>query len=152
MTIYNCFWKSTLVSSPISLSTPIILLGIADLYRRVTEAGNIHNVMAIANFLNPTDKTEGEDSDEDIVGGEEILQEVIQEHLGVPCTQDNNEDEQLAQPVYTASDALKTAQVLIGYMESQELLSTEYLQVLEHLESGIEGIRQASLVQHTIDS
>jgi hypothetical protein len=152
MTIYNCFWKSTLVSSPILLSTPIILLGIADLYRRVTEAGNIHNVMAIANFLNPTDKMEGEDSDEDIVGGEEILQEVIQEHLGVPCTQDNNEDEQLAQPVYTASDALKAAQVLIGYTESQESLSTEYLQVLERLESGIEGIRQASLVQHTIDS
>jgi hypothetical protein len=151
-TIYNCFRKSTLVSSPISLSTPIIPLGIADLYRRVTEAGNIHDAMAISNLLNPTDETEGEDGDKDTVGGEEILQEVIQEHLGVPCTQDDNEDEQLAQPVYTASNALKAAQVLIRYTGSQESLSTEYLRVLERLEAGIEGIQQASLVQRTIDS
>jgi hypothetical protein len=65
---------------------------------------------------------------------------------------DDDEDEQIAQPVYTASDALKAAQVLIEYTESQESLSTEYLRVLEHLESGIEGIQQASLVQRTIDS
>ena len=151
-TIYNCFRKSTLVSSPISLSTPIIPLGIADLYRRVTEAGNIHDAMAISNLLNPTNETEGEDGDKDTVGGEEILQEVIQEHLGVPCTQDDDEDEQLAQPVYMVSDALKAAQVLIGYTESQESLSTEYLRVLECLEAGIKGIQQASLVQRTIDS
>jgi hypothetical protein len=151
-TIYNCFRKSTLVSSPISLPTPIIPSGIADLYRRVTEVGNIHDAMAISNFLNPTDETEAEDGDENTVGEEEILQEVIQEHLGLPSTQDDDEDEQLAQPVYTASDALKAAQVLIGYTESQESLSTEYLRVLERLESGIGAIQQASRVQRTIDS
>ena len=114
--------------------------------------GNIHDAMAISNFLNPTDETEAEDGDENTVGEEEILREVIQEHLGLPSTQDDDEDEQLAQPVYTASDALKAAQVLIGYTESQESLSTEYLRVLERLESGIKAIQQASRVQRTIDS
>jgi hypothetical protein len=50
------------------------------------------------------------------------------------------------------SDILKAAQVLIGYTESQESPSTEYLRVLEHLESGIEAIQQASWVRRTIDS
>ena len=50
------------------------------------------------------------------------------------------------------SDVLKAAQVLIGYTESQESLSTEFLRVLEHLESGIQAIQQASRVQRTIDS
>ena len=118
----------------------------------VTEAGNIHEAIAISNFLNPVEEMEAGEENEHIVGEEEILEEVIQEHLGLQSTQDDDEDEQLAQPVYTASDALKAAQVLIGYTESQESLSTEFLRVLERLESGIERIQQASLVQGTIDS
>ena len=39
--------------------------------------GNIHDAMAISNFLNPTDETEAEDGDENTVGEEEILREVI---------------------------------------------------------------------------
>jgi hypothetical protein len=61
------------VSSPISLPTPIIPSGIADLYWRVTEVGNIHDAMAISNFLNPTDETEAKNGDENRVGEEEIL-------------------------------------------------------------------------------
>ena len=118
----------------------------------ITEAGNIHDAMAVSNFLNPVDEMEAGEENEHIVGKEEILEEVIQEHLGLQSTPDDDEDEQLAQPIYTVSDALKAAKVLIGYTESQESLSTEFLRVLEHLESGIERIQQASLVQGMIDS
>ena len=92
-TIYNCFRKSTLISSPISLPTPIIPSGIADLYRMVTEAGNIHEAIAISNFLNPVEEMEAGEENEHIVGEEEILEEVIQEHLGLQSTQDDGEDE-----------------------------------------------------------
>ena len=118
----------------------------------ITEAGNIYDTMAIFNFLNPVDEMEVGEENEHIMGDEEIFEKVIQEYLSLQSTQDDNEDEQLSQPIYTASDALKTAQVLIGYTESQESLSTEFLRVLERLESGIERIQQASLVQGTIDS
>ena len=87
------------------------------------------------------------------MGEEEILQEVLQEHLGLQSTQDDEEDdEQLAQPVYSASDASQALHVLIGYTEGQESLSTDYLRVLERIESVIEGIQRASLVQGTLDS
>lgn len=151
-TIYNCFRKSTLISSPISLPTPIIPLGITDLYQRVVEAGNIRDAMAIANFLSPADEVEAED-DRQSVGEEDILQEVIQDHLGLQSTQDNDEDdEQLALSVHTASDALQALHVLIEFTEGQESLSTNYIRVLERMESGIEGIQQASLIQSTLDS
>jgi hypothetical protein len=40
-TIYNCFRKSTLVSSPISLPTLMIPSGTAELYKRVIDAREI---------------------------------------------------------------------------------------------------------------
>jgi hypothetical protein len=76
-TIYNCFQKSTLLSSPISLPTPIIPLGITELYQRVTEAGHIHDAMAISNFLNPADEAYNEEEDGNTVGEEDILQEIL---------------------------------------------------------------------------
>jgi hypothetical protein len=82
-TIYNCFQKSTLVLLPISLLTPIIPSGIADLYRMITEAGNIYNTIAISNFLNPVDEMEAGEENEHIMGDEEIFEEVIQEYLSL---------------------------------------------------------------------
>jgi hypothetical protein len=109
--------------------------------------------MAILNFLNPADEAEAEEDNRHTISEEEVLQEVIQEHLGLQSTQDDDEDDkQLAQPVYLVSNALQALQVLIGFTEGQESLSTDYLRVLERLESGIKGIQQASLVQHTLDS
>ena len=108
--------------------------------------------MAISNFLNPAEEAE-EEEDGDTVGEEEILQEVIQEHLGLQSTQyDEEDDEQLAQPVYSVSDASQALHILIGFTEGQESLSTDFLRVLERMESAIEDIQQASLVQGTPDS
>jgi hypothetical protein len=83
-TIYNCFRKSTLVSLLISLLTLIIPSGLAELYKKVTEARNIQDAMAISNFLNPIEEEEAEEEEDGhTVGEEELLQEVIQEHLGL---------------------------------------------------------------------
>ena len=75
------------------LPTPIIPSGIVDLYQMVIEVGNIHDAMAISNFLNPVNEMEAGEENEHIVGEEEILEEVIQEHLGLQSTQDDGEDE-----------------------------------------------------------
>ena len=78
-TIYNCFRKSTLLTTPIILSTPAPSLDTAELYQQVIQAGNIQDSMAISNFLNP------EEEELDVLetgqDGEDILQEVLDEHL-----------------------------------------------------------------------
>lgn len=110
--------------------------------------------MAISNFLNPIEEEEAEEEEDGhTVGEEELLQEVIQEHLGLQSTQDDeDEDEQIAQPVYSVLDAKQALQILIEFTEGQDSLSTNYLRALERLESEIEGIQEASLVQGTLDS
>jgi DDE superfamily endonuclease/Tc5 transposase DNA-binding domain len=150
-TIYNCFRKSTLVLSPISLPTPIIPSGVTELYRQVMEVGNIRDAMTISNFLNPVD--EAEEEEEPTIMEEEVLQEVLQEHLGFESIQyEDEEEEQPVKPVYSVSDALQALHLLIEFTEGQESLSTAYLRALERLESVIEGIQQGSLVQNTLDS
>ncbi|OBT39394.1 hypothetical protein VE00_10317 [Pseudogymnoascus sp. WSF 3629] len=54
--------------------------------------------MLVANFLNPVDEDD-DGEDEQNVGEDEVLQEVLQEHLGLPTTQsDEEDDDQLPQP------------------------------------------------------
>lgn len=151
-TIYNCFRKSTLLLSPISLHTPIIPLRITELYNKVIAAKDIQDAMTISNFLNPVDEEDGEE-DERTVGDDEVLQEVIQEHLGIQSTQnDDDEEEQPAGPVYSALDAKQALHVLIEFIECQDSLSTEDLRALERLEPKIDQIRETSMVQGTLDS
>jgi hypothetical protein len=81
-TIYNCFRKSTLVSLPISLPTPILSPGLEELYDKVTKARNIQDAMAISSFLNPIEEEEVKDKeDRDAMGEEEVLQEVYKSIL-----------------------------------------------------------------------
>lgn len=149
-TIYNCFRKSTLLTTPIVLSTPITPLDTAELYEQVLRIGNIHDSMAISNFLNP------EEEDKDIQEGEqdaeEILQEVLDEHLGLQSTQDDDEDdEQSERPVHTVQEAQQALQVLIEYTEVEDALQADYLRVLERLETAIKAIRINSQTQSTLD-
>ena len=108
-TVYNCFRKSALVSSPISLPTPIIPPGVVELYDKVIKAGNIQDAMAISSFLNPIEEEEAkEEEDEHTVRDDEVLQEILQEHLGLQPTQnDEEDDEQIIGPVYSVLDAKK---------------------------------------------
>ena len=110
--------------------------------------------MTISNFLNPIEEVEAkEEEDGHTVNEEEILQEVIHEHLGLQSTQnDEDEDEQTVKPTFTVGDARQALQVLIEFTEGQDSLSTTYLWALEHLESEIVAIQEASLVQGTLDT
>ncbi|PQM43460.1 hypothetical protein VC83_09587 [Pseudogymnoascus destructans] len=49
-TIYNCFRKSTLLTTLITLPTSITPTDLSQLYEQVIQAGNIHDSMAISNF------------------------------------------------------------------------------------------------------
>jgi len=60
----------------------IIPPGVSDLYRKVTEAGNIRDAIDISNFLNLAEEAK-EEEDRHTVGDEDVLQEVIQEHLSL---------------------------------------------------------------------
>jgi DNA integrity scanning protein DisA with diadenylate cyclase activity len=80
MTIYNCFRKSTLVISPISLPVSIGSPDISTLYEEVQSVGNIRDAMAISSFLNPIEEQEETETEE--LSPDEVLQDVINEHLG----------------------------------------------------------------------
>jgi hypothetical protein len=108
--VYTCFITNFSSNSNYSSGT-------TELYKQVIDAGNIQDAIAISNFLNPIEEEE-EVEDGHTVGEEEVLQEVIQEHLGLQSTQDDEDDEQIAQPVYLARDAKQALQILIEFTES----------------------------------
>lgn len=109
--------------------------------------------MVISNFLNLVGEEDGEE-DGHTVTDDEVLQDVIQEHLGIQSTQneEEEEEEQPAGPVYSALDAKQALQILIEFIKCQDSLSTEDLQALERLEPKIDQIRNALMVQGTLDS
>lgn len=79
--IYNYFWKSTLTSAPISLPTPLLPVGISEIYDQVIRVGRNQDEMAIFSYFNPVD--EGQEDNIDQPTADIIFQEVIEENLGV---------------------------------------------------------------------
>jgi hypothetical protein len=148
-TIYNCFRKSTLLTTPITLPTPINPTGLSELYEQVVRAGNIQDVMSISNFLNPEEEVV--EIVEDTINEEQVLQEVLEDHLGIQTTQDDDEDDAIAQPVHTLQVAQKALRVLIEYTESYESPGTEYLRTLERMEAAFSTLQLNSRVQSTLD-
>lgn len=148
-TIYNCFRKSTLISSPISLPTPILPIGISELYNKVVRTGNIQDEMTVSNFLNPV----GEDERDDVVLDQEaVLQDILQEHLGFENQEEEREEqEQVEQPTHTVKEAYDALQILINYVEGQDTMATDYLRGLERLETVIKGLQEQSKAQSTLD-
>ena len=105
-TIYNCFRKSTFLEVPIALPTPIIPSDTEQLYEQVLKAGNIQDSMAISNFLNSVEDLVDTREDEHFGNHEEVLDEVLEEHLSLQCTQnDDEDDEQPGPPVRTIQEA-----------------------------------------------
>ena len=108
--------------------------------------------MNISNFLNPDEESVDIGDNGCTLGPEEILDEVLDEHLGFQSNQnDDEEDEQPEQPVRTLQDAQQALQVLIDYTETQEALQADHLRALERLEAAICGISLNSQVQSTLD-
>jgi len=151
-TIYNCFRKSTLLSTPISLPTPLDLPNLPPLYEQVLQAGNIHDPMAITNFINPDNETQQDDTGHTL-DEEEVMEEVMEEYLGIQSTQNDDDEEGplIEQPVRTVQDAQHALQVLIEYIERQEGLPVDHIRALERLETTIEVIHNNSRVQSTLD-
>lgn len=58
-TISNCFRRSTLISTPTILSTPLNPPVLPKLYEEVINVGRMNDSMAISNFLNPEDEGYG---------------------------------------------------------------------------------------------
>jgi hypothetical protein len=151
-TIYNCFRKSTLVTSPISLPTQLNPPNISALYDQVARAGNIHDVMAISNFLNLEEEVEVEKEDEANQDQEQVLQDLIAEHLGVSQTQDDDEEGQPEEPVYSIQEARKAIQVLIKFTKGSAKLQTAHLRAIERLEHELEALDLNRRVQSTLDT
>ncbi len=107
--------------------------------------------MTISNFLNPIE--EEKEEDEDQVTSNDILQEVIDEHLGAQALPEEEEEEnEDLQPQYTPKDALKAIQVLVECTETTENLPTKYIRSLENLEAIFKGLQIQSREQSTLDT
>ena len=146
--IYNCFRKSTLVSSPINLPTPIVPPDMGDLYRQVQRVGHIQDIMAISNFLNPEEEDVAEDTVKD---PEAVLQQVLDDHLGLDGAQDDEDSEsESLRPVHTVAAAKTALQLLIEFTEQQEGLETHLLRSLERLERDIQVIEASRQTQSEI--
>jgi hypothetical protein len=149
-TIYNCFRKSILLTTPITLPTPLNLPGIGELYQAVTRAGNIQDSMSISNFLNPIDEEEVIDSGSN---QEDLLQQVIGEHIGSE-EQDEDEDDQfieLVRPEYTLQNAREALQILINFTEGRDDIETSHLRAIERLDHTLEALDLNRRVQSTLD-
>jgi hypothetical protein len=122
------------------------------LYEQVLRAGNIQDSMAISNFLNPVEESMDTLENEHIGSHDEVLQDVLEEHLGLQSTQnDEEDDEQSEPPVRTIQEAQQALQVLIEYTEVSNDLQVDYLRGLERLEAALKAIKFNSTVQSTLD-
>ncbi len=94
----------------------------------------------------------GEDDEEDkAVNQESILQDVLEEYLGIENKEEAEEDEQPKEYIYTTKEACNTVQVLINYTEHQDSLTADYLRVLERLETALKGLQEQGKQQSTLD-
>ena len=110
--------------------------------------------MDLSNFLNPME--EQEVGEKDTQTEEQILQEVIDEHieetLGFSTTdQDDDNENQPERPVYTMQDARQAIQVLIDFTEGRDDLDTAHLRAMERIEQELERITISSRRQVTLD-
>ena len=151
-TIYNCFRKSTLMSSLISLPVSVKPANITGLYERVQRAGNIQDMMAISNFLNPIEEEELGIEEEQELNPDELLQDILGEHLRIQQVEDSDEEEeQLGKPEHTIQDAIQALQVVIEYAEGSDTIKTAHLRAIERLEQELESLAINSLTQGTLD-
>ena len=148
-TIYNCFRKSTLVIPPISLPLSINSPDITSLYEKVQRVGNIRDAMAITSFLNPIEEQEDMEAEEEL-SPDEVLQEVINEHLALQQADGEDGDDGVdSRPQYTIQEAIKALQVVIEFTEGCDNMKTAHLRAIERLEQELQLLESNSSVQTT---
>ena len=141
-----------MVPSPISLPLTIDHPNLARLYEQAQRAGNIQDMMAISNFLNPIEKQEIQENEEEDLNSEKVLQDVLSEHLGLQ--QDEEEDEaeqQSAKPQRPIQDAIQALQVVIEFAEGREDMETAQLRAIERVEQKLKSLDRNSRIQGTLD-
>jgi hypothetical protein len=108
-------------------------------------------MMAISNFLNPIEEQQIEEDEEEL-DPENILQDVLNEHLGLQ--QDEEEDEAEQQPTKpkpSIKEAIQALQVVIEFAEGCEDVKTAQLRAIERLEQELEALDINSRVQSTLN-
>lgn len=137
--------------SPISLPLSIDSPDITTLYEKVRRVGNIQDAMAITSFLNPIEEQEDIGAEEEL-SPNEVLQEVINEHLGLQQADDEDDDDGVdCRPQYTIQEAIKALQVVIEFTEGCDNMKTAHLRAIERLEQELQLLESNSLVQTTLD-
>jgi hypothetical protein len=139
------------MSSPISLPISIDPPNITSLYEQVQRAGNIQDMMAISNFLNPIEEQDLDTKEEQELDPDAVLQGVLSEHLSLQLVDDEEDDQQLGKPERSIQDAIQALQVVIEFAEGRDDVKTAQLRAIERLEQELEALSIKSRVQTSLD-
>lgn len=93
-TTNNCFRKSTLLTTPISLSTVVTPPDLLQLYEQAVKAKNIQDFMAISKFLHPNGESLDIEDCGQKMGQEDVSNEVLDKHVGIQLNQDDDEEDE----------------------------------------------------------
>jgi hypothetical protein len=107
--------------------------------------------MAISSFLNPID----EDPEETTIQAtpDDLLQEVIDGHIGAQGAVDEEEEElEQERPQYTTKDALEAIYILMECTETTEDITPQYIRSLESLETLFKKLQLKAKEQQTLDN
>ena len=82
----------------------------------------------------------------------EVLRDVISEHLSLQQIDDNEDDEvESGRPEYTIQEAIKALQVVIEFTEGCNDVKTAHLRAIKRLEQELQLVESNSCVQTTLD-
>lgn len=147
-TINSCFRKSTLVAEPIQL--PIESPDLTALFAHVQQAGSISDAMNLTNFLNPAEECEA--ADDSNLGPDDLLQQIIANHIELPEDDEEDDDPAPTPPAPTLAEALHALKLIISYSERQEDSETSTIRALEQYERQLERKASDLAVQTTLDN
>jgi hypothetical protein len=152
-TIYNCFWKSTLVAAPIALPISLQPADLVQLYQQASTVADIRDTMSLNNFLNPPEEAVTDAIDiENKQTDNALLQEIMEDHLQSKTPEDKDKaGDSVLEPEYSIQDARQALKVLLCFTEKQRTMNTSYVQVIERYEQELQSIETDSLSQGSLD-
>src|SRR5699024_4680726 len=146
-TIYNCFRKSGVIQPQIQNLPTEPAPDLSVLYRQAQHAGQIRDMMALENFLNP--------NDENVVDSHDTteLNTIIADHLEqgetIETAEQSDEEEPLPPP--SIQQALNGLQVLLRFKEYRQDTKMEDIRLLEQLQHQLVCEEINSRPQKTLD-
>lgn len=109
--------------------------------------------MSLGHFLNPPEEViEDAVDSENGQADDELLQEILEEHLQRETPEDEDDIENsTTEPDYSIQDAKEALKVLLSFTEKQSSMSTSYIRVIERYEQELNSIERNSLSQGSLD-